>query len=175
MPSGNESYPPAVVVLSGLPGSGKTTFARGLAAALAAEHVESDAIRRSIFRQPAYTFAESRIVFREVDRRCELALAKRRTVVVDATNLVEEHRARFTALAVRLSAPLVSVRLTAPAATVHARLATPRDGHSQAGTDVYSAMRPTVEPSRPPAVVIDSRFPIDAGLRLVLRLLEESR
>jgi predicted kinase len=173
MASGNEPGP-ALIILSGLPGSGKTTFARQLRPLLAFDHYESDAIRREIFPRPRYTFAESRIVFTEIERRVARSLAAGRITLADATNLLEEHRTRFAAIAGRFAAPSLVVRLTAPDETVRKRLSRGREGHSTAGIDVYERMRPERQASSMPSVVVDTRFPLEPALRLVLALLGQS-
>ena len=54
---------PCMAVLSGLPGSGKTTFARNLAARVPLAILESDALRKALFTQPSYSANESRRLF----------------------------------------------------------------------------------------------------------------
>jgi predicted kinase len=174
MPSGNATTGPALILLAGFPGAGKTTFGRELARVLPFDCLESDAVRREIFPAPRHTFAESRAVFAEIERRALRALEARRIVLVDATNLREEFRERFAALARRFAAPFILVRVTAPDATIRQRLAGPRVGHSRAGVAVYESMLPALEPTRLPAVCVDTRFPLEPALRLVAALLEES-
>ena len=174
MPSGNEIVRPAILLLCGLPGAGKTTFASELRAIVAATCVESDAVRREIFPSPRFTNGENRVVFAEVERRAARALQHDELVIIDATNLREEHRARFHPLALRFEVPLLTVRFTLPPEAARARFSRPRDGHSLAGLDVYERMRPTLERPGGRVVVADSRYPFTAVLRLVQRLLKES-
>jgi uncharacterized protein len=173
MPSGNFSYPgPALVILSGLPGSGKTTFAKALCAALGAEHIESDAIRRSLARSPSYTPGEHARVFAIAGRRAQTAVASGRCAVIDATNLVSGERRRFVRVAEAAGCPWLAVRLTAPEPVIRGRLAGLREGYSQAGIAVFEEMRARPRPFTVPVVVVDSRFAPGPSVALVIGQLE---
>jgi hypothetical protein len=160
----------AVFLLSGLPGSGKTTFAHALAAASGAVHVESDAIRRELVAKPEYTPREHERVFAEVERRVMRALAARLPVVVDATNLKAQHRVRYYELAADAHVPVVAIRLTAPYATLRARVTGGRDGHSQADATVLRNMRGAEERFGTPLLVVDTRFDTGPSVRAALEL-----
>lgn len=176
MASSNEREPrdAALILLSGLPGSGKTTFALRLAGALGARHVESDAIRRSLASQPRYTSDEHARVFAIAERQAAAALERGQHCIVDATNLTAGDRRRFVRLARRIGARLIVVRLTAPDATVRERLARPRQGFSQAQTAVYDQMRDREQPVNQPHIVVDTRFDLSASVSLVVRLAREA-
>ena len=164
----------AIVLLSGLPGTGKTTFAHALAPRIRAAHIESDAIRRELFRSPRYTAWEHARVFAEVERRTRIVIAKSGAAVVDATNLERKHRRRFEQLATRGGAAFVAVRLVAPESVARERLRRPREGHSQADERVYDLMREKPESFRGRVVVVDSRFSLEPALTLVVALLGQS-
>lgn len=157
----------ALVLLSGLPASGKTVFAARLAPRLRARVLESDRVRRELFpRERRYTRAEHARVFAAVRERAAETLAAGRHVIVDATNLRERDREGFVAIARRSGARLVAVRLTAPDAVLRERLARPREGFSEAGVAVYERMRGREEPFPYPCIHVDSRWPFEPSLAL---------
>ncbi len=163
----------ALILLSGLPGTGKTTFALALGKKLSFEHVESDAIRRELAPTPTYTSEESAAVFAQAERSARTALQSGRHALLDATNLSRRDRKRFLRLAKRLGANLVAVRLVAPEATVRQRLAVPRAGFSQANVAIYELMRTRGQAFAEPVVVVDTRFPLEPAIDLVLRLIHD--
>lgn len=171
MSNGKTSNPPiALILLSGLPGAGKTTFAHALMRRLPARHIESDAVRHELYPSPRYVRREHRRVFDTVERRAAIALRTGRCAIVDATNLTVADRARFVALAQERGAALIAVRVVAPDAVLRERLSRPREGWSRANLRVLEEMRGRPEPFTLPVVVIDSRFDIVPSVDLVVRL-----
>jgi len=137
------------------------------------DHRERDAVRRSLFREPAYTPAESARVFATIESRAAASLRAGRNAIVDATNLARGDRRRFERLAERVEAPFIAVRLTAPDAEIRRRLAAPREGNSQAGLSVYEAMFGRARPFVGPVAVVDTRFDLAPSVALVVRLVQQ--
>ena len=164
---------PALILLSGLPGAGKTTFAHALAQVLDFEHVESDAIRRSMAAQPTYSGPESAAVFARAEALAAAALAAGRHALVDATNLTPKDRKRFIRLADRAAGAFIAIRVTAPDAVIRERLASPRAGL------LAGRRRRVRDDARPPAavltpvVVVDTRFDLAPSVELVRQLVAE--
>ncbi len=165
---------PALVILSGLPGSGKTVFARALAPRIDACPLESDRVRRELFARRRYTPAEHARVFATVRARSAAALDTGRNVIIDATNLRERDRHGFVELAARRGARLVMVRLTAPERVLRERLARPREGASEADVAVYESMRGRADPFARACLHVDSRYAIEPSVALAAALCGDS-
>jgi len=169
----------ALVVVSGLPGSGKSYFCRRLASRHPLARLDSDALRKTLFGQPTHSPEESSRLFAACHHVLDRLLGAGISALLDATNLREVHRRQLYAIAERHAAKLVVVSLQAPAAVVEKRLAArarradPED-LSDAGPDVYERMRSLDEPIARPHIVVDTSADIEPALRAVLRELEEN-
>ena len=80
---------PVFIAMSGLPGTGKSYFARELARKIPLVILESDALRKVLFPSPTYSAAESARLFRASHLLIERLLRKGISLILDATNLVE--------------------------------------------------------------------------------------
>jgi predicted kinase len=161
---------PALVMLCGLPGTGKSTLARQLAHRLPAVVVESDQVRHRLFAPPVYDAEESQRVHQVCHILMGWHLRRYYHVVYDATNLYERHRVLAYRLAARHGAQLVVAEVTASDDVVRERLA-PRkcEAYSQADWQVYLRMRRGTEPIQHQHITLDtSDSDIDRGVRSVL-------
>ncbi len=105
---------PFLVVVSGLPGTGKSHFCRRLAQRLPAIILESDGLRKALFPSPSYRAAESARLFRACHHLIERLLGTGISLIFDATNLSEYNREHLYRIAERLEGRLVLVRVEAP-------------------------------------------------------------
>ena len=141
---------PAFIVVSGLPGTGKSHFSGMLAERLPFLILESDALRKSLFPSPTYSRPESSRLFQACHLLIERLLKRGIPIILDATNLSERHRERLYSIADRLGSKLILVRVEAPPEVVYERLKTRREGanpgnKSDADWSVYQRMKPRVQ------------------------------
>lgn len=137
---------PALVVLMGVPGVGKSHCARALAARLGAAHIATDQLRSRLFIAASYAEEENATIFRCVEALVDGLLGEGHRVIVDATNLVARNREASVAAARRHRVPLVFVHVVADEAEIRGRLAGRRtaraaDDHSDADVRVYERMK----------------------------------
>ena len=140
---------PAFVVVSGLPGTGKSHFCSRLAERLPLVILESDALRKTLFPSPSYSPVESSRLFRACHLLIERLLKKGIPLILDATNLSERYRERLYSIADHLDVRLILVRVEAPAKEVRERLKARQEGRSPGKSDadweVYQRMKPAVQ------------------------------
>ncbi len=142
---------PVLMLISGLPGTGKTYFSRQLSERLPFVTLESDALRRVLIAHPNHSRPESARLFSSIHLICERLLKEGYPVIVDATNLTEKHRQHFYDIADRTGAKLVIVQVVAPESVVKDRLNKRKkepDGKSDADWKVYLRMKKSVDKIR---------------------------
>lgn len=165
---------PFLIMLSGLPGTGKSYLARRLSERLRAPVIETDFVRKTLFPQPSYSADESAIVHWVSRLLMRKLLARGVPVILDATNLIERQREMVYHVAEQAGARLVIVQTVAPEEVVRARLErrlTQRDPGdiSDATWSVYRRMAERQEPIRRPHLVVDTSEALEPAIDKIIR------
>lgn len=165
---------PPLIVVSGLPGTGKSFLCRKLAEKSPFLILPSDALRKVLFPAPQYNEQENKRLFSACHVLIEELLQKGIPVIFDATNLLEHHREYLYRAAERAGAKLILVWVEAPPEVVRQRLlarertvAPQRD--SQAGWEVYNKMKPRREKISRNHLVVDTSQDITAAVDKIIR------
>jgi len=165
---------PFLIVVSGLPGTGKSYFCHQLAKRLPAIILESDVLRKALFSSPNYSAPESAHLFRVCHHLMESLLKKGISLIFDATNLSERHREHLYSITYRLGIKLVLVRVEAPPQLVYERLKDRGESlecKSDADWAVYQKMKPQVEKIRRNHYVVDTSRDITPVLNKIVRVV----
>ena len=174
-----------LVLVGGLPGTGKSTLARAVGDALGAAVLRSDEVRKELagipvqqhapddFRQGIYSSAATAGTYGELLARSEVALTMGETVVLDASWGEERWRELARSVATRTHAELFELRCTVgpdvAARRIRARAAAGADP-SDATPAIATAMAATADPW-PGAVTIDTGGRVDATVAAALAAL----
>ena len=175
-----------LVLVGGLPGTGKSTVARALAEQADAELLRSDELRKELaglavttdasasYRQGLYDPAHVARVYDELRDRARQLLEQGVSVVLDASWTSAAERDAAAELAEETSSGLVQLRCSVPLEVARARLTSrPREHEpSDATEEVLEAMTGDDDPW-PQATTIRTGQPIDAVLAAAGRAVRE--
>jgi len=163
---------PVLILMSGLPGSGKSYISEQVCPQLPCVIIESDRVRKVLFPEPTYAAEESAIVHRTCQVLMRRLLKRGVRVIFDATNLVEFQRELLYGLAERCGAQLLIVRTVAPEAVIRKRLEqrhAAENSTSDADWQVYCRMSQNEQRIHRPHLCIDTSQDIHEAVRRIVK------
>jgi uncharacterized protein len=161
-----------MVLVGGLPGTGKSTLAAQLAGRLGCTVLSSDRIRKELagvaatqpcpaeFGTGLYSPGWTERTYAELLRRAALLLGDGEPVVADASWTTPRQRSAAQALAGRAAVDLVQLRCTVPADVAEQRIRARAHDPSDASQEILEQMAAAAAPW-PEAVPVDTAGPGD--------------
>ena len=153
---------PALLMLAGLPAAGKSTLGRRLVEKGGADLlIESDVVRKELaglnpgddadaeVGRGIYTPEFTQRTYAEVARRVEAEICRGRRVAVAATFVRDEHRKMMVGVAGKLGVPVHFLECRIDDDEAHRRLQARVDDVSDAGVEVYEALKERWESPSP--------------------------
>ena len=172
-----------LIIVTGLPGTGKSTVSAALARDLGASVLSTDRIRAEHRGRPGFSRAEKGDVYERLFARAALGLRAGRTVILDGTFYLEGLRREAAAIGRRARVPVFVVEVTSPRPVVkrrmERRLRTARRPRP-AGFEVHGFIRKTYEPVQGRHFIVDTANPGSwksdvAALANAMRVVENHR
>lgn len=175
-----------LVLVGGLPGTGKSTLARNLAEPIDAVVLRSDVIRKELagmeptertgdgFGTGIYSPGSTEALYDELLGRAEALLGTGHSVILDASWNSGRHRRDARDLATSTAVELTELRCTAPPAVVEARIISrAASGHDASDADgaVALAMAAVADPW-PQADTLDTTAAPDVVVRSALTAID---
>lgn len=134
-----------IIIVLGLPGSGKSYFAAKLAKKLQATYVSSDVIRNQLFTVKQYTKEEKMKVYTEMIGAMKKAMQQKINIILDATFHKKSIRNIFCEAAKELGQNIIFIEVRADENIIQERLSRKRP-YSDADYSVYLLIKEVFEP-----------------------------
>lgn len=144
-----------IIVVFGLPGSGKSYFAKNLAERLNAKHIKSDEVRAEMEKMGTYDRQSKEAVYQEMVTKMTKLCEPGQILILDATFYKKHLRAMVQKQAAYLNASLYFIRVIANEDVIYQRVSKERPD-SEADFQAYLKVKEAFEPLDAPHLQLDS-------------------
>jgi predicted kinase len=144
-----------IIIVFGLPGSGKTFFATRLAKKLGAGYLSSDELRKDLFPVRTYSLSEKMAVYEEMQMAAREAIKNGIDLVLDGSFFKESIRKKFWDYIEKEQQSMFFIEVVAEEPVIRERLSKPR-AFSEADFEVYKKIRSQWEPMREDHLIVSS-------------------
>lgn len=143
-----------IVIVFGLPGSGKSYFASRLAKVINAEYINSDRVRKEMFQKRVYSDEEKKAVYDKMLDQMKESVKRKKNLVLDGTFHKKAIRKIFVE-EMKGKSEIIFIEIQADENIVMERLKKERP-YSEADFEVYKLISLQNEPLKEPHLVLKS-------------------
>jgi predicted kinase len=144
-----------LIMVAGLPGSGKSFFAKRFAEELGAEYISSDALRNEMSLRGKYLPENKTDVYLKMSEKAMDWIQKNKSVVLDATFFQMKYRVLIYSIAEASRTQLYLILVQADENIIQQRLSLPRQD-SEADHSVYLKIKDQFEPIERSFLLLES-------------------
>ncbi len=166
-----------LIIVCGLPGSGKSSLSKEIMRIVKAEYLNSDIIRKELIPRPEYTEDEKRQVYVEMARKAGELLKQGKNVIADATFFTGEYREMMTERATQAKSPCRIILCSLPETYIRQRIERRKKSGrnpSDADYEVYLQLKKQFEPIQGSHLELDFSLPRSERIRIVKKFIGEA-
>ncbi len=162
-----------LILVCGLPATGKSTIALKLAKRIGATLLRTDIIRKEIFSAPSYSKEEKELVYRIMFLVAKYLLRSGKRVVIDGTFYKKAFREEVYEIARKTRSRLEILECVAPESVIKERMECRKTRYraSDADYEVYLKLKQEFEPIEQPHLVIDTSLPSSQNMKEIFAKL----
>ncbi len=163
-----------IIIVFGLPGSGKSYFATKLAKKLQARYINSDVVRNKLFVVKEYSQEEKMKVYNEMIRKMKTAFQHKKSIVLDATFYKKSIRNKFSKAVKEFGQSIIFIEVWADQKIIIERMSRKRP-YSDADYSVHLYIKEVFEPMKREHLILQStQENIDIMLDMALKYIQKS-
>jgi predicted kinase len=144
-----------IIIIFGLPATGKTYLSEHLADELNAVHLNTDIIRKKLGKEGEYDRSTKQEVYDSLLEEAIKNATRHRYVIIDGTFWKGSLRKKFMKMARNVNREILFIEMKADENAIKERMKMDR-GRSEADFDVYRKIRKQFEPMSEPHLVMRS-------------------
>lgn len=144
-----------IILIFGLPGTGKTTIAEHLAQKIGAAYIGTDQVRQKMELKGKYDPAIRQQVYEELFKELHALAETHSSIVVDGTFYKQVYRERIKSIAKTFRQKFMMIDVKSKDTSVRERMLHPRK-YSEADYEVYEIVKGVFEEASEPHLVLYS-------------------
>ena len=163
-----------IIVICGLPGTGKTFLANKLSSYVNATVLSTDKIRKELFEKPTYTAWERTLIYDVLFLLAKYLHSSGIRCILDGTFNMEKSRSEVKEILNLRDDQFHIIECICPEDIILTRLLLRKDDYSDANVSIYLKMKKIYEPVRQNHLTINSSKPIDKIIERIVKYIHGS-
>ena len=156
-----------IVIVCGLPGTGKTTFTKKLAPLINAVALSTDKIRKELIASPTYKKEERKLIYDVMILLAKYLNDSGKNCILDATFNKENSRMEVKKILEIPDKEFFMIERTCPENIIISRIKELKNDYSNANTEVYQKMKKIYEQVKGKHITIDTTLDPKKNAKLV--------